>query len=147
MSIRSLAYQQSVFKRYCSSQHFSEFYLQDGGAKTSWSRYERNYATVIITLSICQVHITIVWPCACDVAIIADCYCRLLAATFGPLTNGWFLHPPSPRSKRHLDRFIRFCRAHGGDRHWDTRRHAHRPRYMCGIRPHCRLWNVDCGAV
>jgi len=31
MSIWSLTYQQSVFKRYHSDKHFSEFYLQDGG--------------------------------------------------------------------------------------------------------------------
>ena len=31
MSIRSIAYQQSVYKRCYSNQHFSEFYLQDGG--------------------------------------------------------------------------------------------------------------------
>jgi len=31
MSVSSLTYQQSVFKRYRSDKHFSEFYLQDGG--------------------------------------------------------------------------------------------------------------------
>jgi len=31
MSIGLLTYQQSVFKRYHSNKHFSEFYLQDGG--------------------------------------------------------------------------------------------------------------------
>ena len=31
MSIWSLTYQQSVFKRYHSDKHFSEFYLQDDG--------------------------------------------------------------------------------------------------------------------
>ena len=31
MSIWSPTYQQSVFKRYRSDEHFSEFYLQDGG--------------------------------------------------------------------------------------------------------------------
>jgi len=31
MSIWSLTYQQSVFKRYHSDKHFSEFYFQDGG--------------------------------------------------------------------------------------------------------------------
>ena len=31
MSIWSLTYQQSVFKRYHSDKHLLEFYLQDGG--------------------------------------------------------------------------------------------------------------------
>jgi len=31
MPTRPLTYQQIVFKRYFSNQHFSEFYLQDGG--------------------------------------------------------------------------------------------------------------------
>jgi len=29
-----------------------------------------------------------------------------------PPSNTWFLGPPSPDIKRHLDRFSRFCRAH-----------------------------------
>jgi len=47
MPIRPLTYQQSVFKRYFSNQHFSEFYLQDGGKYT-----ERNYVTVTVTICI-----------------------------------------------------------------------------------------------
>jgi len=31
MSVKSLTYQQRVFKRYHSGKHFSEFYPQDGG--------------------------------------------------------------------------------------------------------------------
>jgi len=31
MSVWSLIYQQSVFKRYHGDKHFLEFYLQDGG--------------------------------------------------------------------------------------------------------------------
>ena len=30
----------SVCKRYHSDKHFSEFYLQDGGKKINWHRYE-----------------------------------------------------------------------------------------------------------
>jgi len=39
MSIWSLTCQQSVFKRYHSDKHLSEFYLQDGGTKINWYRY------------------------------------------------------------------------------------------------------------
>ena len=38
MSIWSLTYQQSVFKRYHSDKHFSDLNPQDGG-KISWHRY------------------------------------------------------------------------------------------------------------
>jgi len=41
MSLPSLAYQQSVFKRFYSNQHYSEVYLQDGGE----NQLEWNYAT------------------------------------------------------------------------------------------------------
>ena len=37
----------SVFQRYHSSKHFSEFYPQDGGEnKLSWHRYESNRAAL-----------------------------------------------------------------------------------------------------
>ena len=42
MSIRSPTYQQSVFKRYHSDKHFSEFHLQDGG-KNQLADMEQNY--------------------------------------------------------------------------------------------------------
>jgi len=40
--MRSLTYQQSIFKRYHSDKHFSEFYLQYGGKNQlahSWNDY------------------------------------------------------------------------------------------------------------
>jgi len=42
MSIRSATYQQSVFKRYHSDKHLSEFHLQDGG-KNQLADMEQNY--------------------------------------------------------------------------------------------------------
>jgi len=45
--MRSLTYQQSVFKRYHSDIHFSEFYLQDGGK----IQLEQNYVTVTLCIS------------------------------------------------------------------------------------------------
>ena len=42
MSIWSLTYQQSVFKHYQSGKHFSEFYLQDGGKKSTGTHVEQN---------------------------------------------------------------------------------------------------------
>jgi len=46
MSIWSLTYQQSIFKLYYSDKHFSEFYLQDGGKKSTGIDMEQNYVTV-----------------------------------------------------------------------------------------------------
>jgi len=40
-----LTYQQSVFKRYYSDKHFSEFYLQDGGKSQLKLNMEQNYVT------------------------------------------------------------------------------------------------------
>jgi len=39
MSISSLTYQQSVFKRYHSDKHFSEFLSYKMAAKFNWHRY------------------------------------------------------------------------------------------------------------
>jgi len=47
-ALKALTYQQNVFKRYHSDRHFSEFYLQDGGKKSTGIDMERNY--VIVTL-------------------------------------------------------------------------------------------------
>ena len=50
---------------------------------------------------------------------------------------------PSPHAKRHLDRFIRFCRAHGCNQQTGTQTHAQtdsRGLYICSKRPislHC----------
>ena len=41
MSISPLTYQQSVFKRYHSDKHLSDFYLQDGGKKSTGIDMER----------------------------------------------------------------------------------------------------------
>jgi len=51
---------------------------------------------------------------------------------------------PSPRPKRHLERFSRSCTAHGCDPQTDTQ--MHRPRYICSNRPHlARL--LRCGLI
>ena len=47
MSTWSLTCQQSVFKRYHSDKHFSDFYLQDGG-KNQLADTEQNYVTVTL---------------------------------------------------------------------------------------------------
>jgi len=47
--------------------------------------------------------------------------------------------PPESTSKRHLDRFSRFCRAHGRYRQTDRRRYS-----VCSNRPHlasAALWH------
>jgi len=45
------------------------------------------------------------------------------------------LSPQSPQPKRHIDRFIHFCTAHGRDQKTHTQ--AHRPHYsLCSNRPH-----------
>jgi len=51
MSTWSLTCQQSVFKRYHSDKHFSEFYLQDGG-KNQLADTEQYYVTVTLLLLI-----------------------------------------------------------------------------------------------
>ena len=48
MCIWSLTYQQSIFNCYHSDKHFSEFYLQDGGKKSTGIDMEQNYITVTL---------------------------------------------------------------------------------------------------
>ena len=43
-----MTYQQSVFKRHHSDKHFLEFYLQDGGKKSTGIDMEQNYVTVTV---------------------------------------------------------------------------------------------------
>ena len=50
MSIWSLTDQQSAFKRYHSDKHFSEFYLQDGGKKSTGIDMEQSYVTVTLCI-------------------------------------------------------------------------------------------------
>jgi len=56
----------------------------------------------------------------------------------GPhLIHGSPRPPESPHPKRHLDRFSRFCTAHGRYRQTDTDRLTNRRRYyVCSNRPH-----------
>jgi len=49
MSIWSPTYQQSVFKRYHSGKHFSEFLLTRWRQKSSGTDMEQNYVTVILS--------------------------------------------------------------------------------------------------
>ena len=49
MSIWSPTYQQSVFKRYHSGKHFSEFLLTRRRQKSSGTDMEQNYVTVILS--------------------------------------------------------------------------------------------------
>jgi len=49
MSMGFLTYQQSVFKRYHSDEHFSEFCPQNGGKQTTGIDTE-NYVTVTLCL-------------------------------------------------------------------------------------------------
>ena len=46
-----MPYQQDVFKRCHSDKHFSEFYLQDDGKKTTGIDMEQNYATVTVCIT------------------------------------------------------------------------------------------------
>jgi len=46
MSIWSLTYQQSVFKRYHSDKHLSQLYLQDGCKNSLGIDMEQKYVTV-----------------------------------------------------------------------------------------------------
>ena len=50
MSMGFLTYQQSVFKRYHSDEHFSEFYPQNGGKQTTGIDTEQNYVTVTLCI-------------------------------------------------------------------------------------------------
>jgi len=40
MSIRSLTYQKSIFKRYHSDKHFPQVFTYKMAAKINWHRYE-----------------------------------------------------------------------------------------------------------
>ena len=57
----------------------------------------------------------------------------------GPPPNTWFFGPISVHNPptRHLDQFIRFCRAHGCDR--QTYTHTQRPQNIGNNRPHLCL--------
>jgi len=45
-----ITYYQSVFKRYHSDKHFSEFYLEDGGKNELAIDMEHNYVTVTLCI-------------------------------------------------------------------------------------------------
>ena len=52
MSIRSLSYQQSIFQRYHSDKHFSEFLPTRLGQKSTDTDMEQNYVTVTLCIKI-----------------------------------------------------------------------------------------------
>jgi len=48
--ITDLLTKRSLFKRYHSDKHLSEFYLQDGGKKSTCIGMEQNYVTVTLCI-------------------------------------------------------------------------------------------------
>jgi len=81
MSIRPLAYQyKSVFKRYCSNQHFSEVFPQDGGE----NQPERNYVTV----TLCRPTSGLLHKCKNVFGVVKSFFLKFyLLATFFILKN------------------------------------------------------------
>jgi len=52
MTIRSLTYQQNVFKRYHSDKHFSEFLPTRWRQKSTGIDMEQNYVTVTLCITV-----------------------------------------------------------------------------------------------
>jgi len=92
MSIWSLTYQQSVFKRYHSDIHFSEFLPTRWRKKTTGIDMEQNYVTV--TLYILSLF-GIVWPVVL-VFTLSGSRVRFPPLPFTGNNFGWVIHKHIP---------------------------------------------------
>jgi len=113
MSVRTLAYHESVFKRYCSSQHFFQSFTYRMAAKTSWHRHGAKKICVTLCIYLFQRkpifvgvssfrHTTAVVP-ATDNNIGTHTHTRLTALFPGRVSGSdisWGICKSAPRSRQ-----------------------------------------------